>query len=156
MSGTSAAETPIILAFDEGTTSARTIAVDKAGQVVAVAQREFPQRYPSPGDVRHDPEAIWDAQIATAREVIASVGGAERVVAIGITNQRETALIWDRTTGRAVADAIRCTAGPSTSGSSLSAAAGTASETRKPDGRSPGLSSDRPWGWGLPSDSGRS
>ena len=58
-----------ILAFDEGTTSARTIAVDRAGAVVAVAQREFEQRYPAPGDVRHDPEAIWDAQIATAREV---------------------------------------------------------------------------------------
>ena len=106
MNGTSATGNPVILAFDEGTTSARTIAVDRAGHVVAVAQREFPQRYPSPGDVRHDPEAIWDAQIATAREVIAAVGGADRVAAIGITNQRETALIWDRSTGRAVADAI--------------------------------------------------
>jgi glycerol kinase len=97
---------PVILAFDEGTTSARTIAVDRAGQIVAVAQREFQQRYPAPGDVRHDPEAIWEAQIETAREVIAAIGGVERVAAIGITNQRETALIWDRTTGRAVADAI--------------------------------------------------
>jgi glycerol kinase len=96
----------VILAFDEGTTSARTIAVDQAGRVVAVAQREFEQRFPAPGDVRHDAEAIWDAQVATAREVIAAVGGTERVVAIGITNQRETALIWDRATGRAVADAI--------------------------------------------------
>ncbi len=91
---------PVILAFDEGTTSARTIAVDHAGRVVAVAQREFEQRYPGPGDVRHDPEAIWEAQIATAREVIAAIGGAERVVAIGITNQRETAVVWDRVTGR--------------------------------------------------------
>jgi glycerol kinase len=97
---------PVILAFDEGTTSARTIAVDHAGRVVAVAQREFEQRYPAPGDVRHDPEAIWDAQIATAREVVAAIGGAERVAAIGISNQRETVVVWDRSTGRAVADAI--------------------------------------------------
>jgi glycerol kinase len=96
----------LILAFDEGTTSARTIAVDQAGAVVAVAQREFEQRYPESGDVRHDPEAIWDAQIATAREVVAAIGGPERVAAIGITNQRETAVVWDRATGRAVADAI--------------------------------------------------
>jgi glycerol kinase len=100
------ADGKVILAFDEGTTSARTIAVDVAGRVVAVAQREFEQRYPAPGDVRHDPDAIWDAQIQTAREVIADVGGAERVVAIGITNQRETAVVWDRATGRPVADAI--------------------------------------------------
>jgi glycerol kinase len=96
----------VILAFDEGTTSTRTIAVNPGGQVVAVAQREFEQRYPVPGDVRHDPEAIWDAQIATAHEVIAAIGGADRVEAIGITNQRETAVVWDRSTGRAVADAI--------------------------------------------------
>jgi glycerol kinase len=100
------AEGKVILAFDEGTTSARTIALDHEGRVVAVAQREFEQRYPAPGDVRHDPEAIWNAQIETAREVIAAIGGVERVAAIGITNQRETALIWDRATGRAVADAI--------------------------------------------------
>ena len=96
----------VILAFDEGTTSARTIAVDQAGRVVAVAQRECEQRFPAPGDVRQHPEAIWDAQIATAREVIAAVGGAERVTAIGITNQRETAVVWDRATGQAVAEAI--------------------------------------------------
>jgi glycerol kinase len=100
------AEGPVILAFDEGTTSARTIAVDRTGRIVAVAQREFAQRYPAPGDVRHDPEAIWKAQLETAREVIAAIGGAGRVAAIGITNQRETALIWDRATDRAVADAI--------------------------------------------------
>ncbi|MEO5941044.1 MAG: glycerol kinase GlpK [Candidatus Limnocylindrales bacterium] len=96
----------VILAFDEGTTSARTIAVDHGGRVVASAQREFEQRYPAQGDVRHDPEAIWAAQIATAREVIGAIGGAERVAAIGITNQRETAVVWDRRSGLAVADAI--------------------------------------------------
>jgi len=100
------ADRDVILALDEGTTSARTIAVDRTGRVVAVAQREFEQHYPGPGDVRHDPEAIWDAQIGTAREVVAAVGGPDHVVAIGITNQRETAVIWDRATGRPVADAI--------------------------------------------------
>jgi glycerol kinase len=100
------ADDRVILAFDEGTTSARTIAVDHAGTVVAVAQREFEQRYPGPGDVRHDPEAIWTAQIATAREVIAAVGGPDRIAAIGITNQRETVVVWERATGRPVADAI--------------------------------------------------
>ena len=106
MTARSTGHGPVILAFDEGTTSARTIAVDRDGRVVAVAQREFEQRYPGPGDVRHDPEAIWEAQIATAREVMAAIGGADRVAAIGITNQRETAVVWDRATGRAVADAI--------------------------------------------------
>ena len=96
----------VVLALDEGTTSARSIAFDRAGRTVAAAQREFAQRYPSPGDVRHDPEEISEAQLATAREVIAAVGGAERVAAIGITNQRETAVVWDRSTGRAAADAI--------------------------------------------------
>jgi glycerol kinase len=96
----------VVLALDEGTTSARAIAFDRAGRVVASAQRDFPQLFPAPGDVRHEPEAIWDAQIATARDVIAAVGGPERVVAIGVTNQRETAVVWDRATGRPVADAI--------------------------------------------------
>jgi glycerol kinase len=97
---------PVVVALDEGTTSARAIAFDHDGQVVASAQREFPQRFPAPGDVRHDPEAIWSAQLGTAREVVAAVGGPERVVAIGVANQRETAVLWERTSGRPVADAI--------------------------------------------------
>jgi glycerol kinase len=96
----------LVLALDEGTTSARSIVFDRSGAVVAVAQREFEQRYPAPGDVRHDPEAIWEAQLGTAREAIAAAGGAERIAAIGVTNQRETAVIWDRATGRSEADAI--------------------------------------------------
>jgi glycerol kinase len=95
-----------VLALDEGTTSARAIAFDRAGAVVASAQREFDQVYPSPGDVRHDPEAIWAAQLATARDVIAAVGGPDEIVAIGVANQRETAVVWERSTGRPVADAI--------------------------------------------------
>ncbi|HEY8631949.1 MAG TPA: glycerol kinase GlpK [Candidatus Limnocylindrales bacterium] len=95
-----------ILALDEGTTSARTIAFDRSGAAVATAQREFEQRYPAPGDVRHDPEAIWAAQLGTAREVIAAVGGADAIAAIGVTNQRETVVVWDRSSSRPVADAI--------------------------------------------------
>ena len=95
-----------ILALDEGTTSARTIAFDRSGAPVATAQREFEQRYPAPGDVRHDPEAIWAAQLGTAREVIAAIGGADAIAAIGVTNQRETVVVWDRSSSRPVADAI--------------------------------------------------
>ena len=93
-----------VLALDEGTTSARAIAFDRSGAAVATAQREFEQRYPAPGDVRHDPEAIWAAQLGTAREVIAAVGGADAIAAIGVTNQRETVIVWDRSSGRPVAD----------------------------------------------------
>jgi glycerol kinase len=96
----------VVVALDEGTTSARSIAFDHSGAVVASAQREFEQTFPTPGDVRHDAAEIWAAQVATAREVIAAVGGADRVAAIGITNQRETAVVWDRATGSPVADAI--------------------------------------------------
>jgi glycerol kinase len=95
-----------VLALDEGTTSARAIVFDRSGAMVAVEQREFDQMYPSPGDVRHDPEAIWAAQLSTAREVIAAVGGPSEIAAIGLTNQRETAVMWERSSGHAVADAI--------------------------------------------------
>ena len=96
----------LVLALDEGTTSARSIVFHRDGAVVAMSQREFPQRYPASGDVRHDAEAIWDAQLTTAREAVEQAGGAERIAVIGVTNQRETAVIWDRATGRPVADAI--------------------------------------------------
>jgi glycerol kinase len=95
-----------ILALDEGTTSARSIAFDRSGAIAASSQREFEQIYPTPGDVRHDPEAIWAAQLATARDVIAALGGAEAIAAVGVTNQRETAVVWERSGGRPVADAI--------------------------------------------------
>ena len=95
-----------VLALDQGTTSSRAIAFDHSGRPVASAQREFEQRYPAPGHVTHDPEAIWSSQLAVAREVVERVGGAENIVAIGVTNQRETTVIWDRATGAAVADAI--------------------------------------------------
>ncbi len=97
---------PVVLALDQGTTSSRAIAFDRRGTPVAAAQREFPQGFPSPGHVTHDPEDIWSSQLRVAREVIDAVGGAANVTAIGITNQRETTLVWDRASGRPVAPAI--------------------------------------------------
>jgi glycerol kinase len=94
-----------ILALDQGTTSSRAILFDARGQVLAVAQREFRQIYPQPGWVEHDAAEIWDTQIGVAAECIAKVPGVE-VAAIGITNQRETTIVWDRTTGKPVANAI--------------------------------------------------
>ncbi len=96
----------LILALDQGTTSSRAIAFDHSGLAVASAQREFEPRYPSPGHVTHDPEAIWESQLGVAREVVAAVGGASAIEAIGIANQRETTIVWDRQTGDPVADAI--------------------------------------------------
>src|SRR6185436_2031547 len=72
----------------------------------AVAQEPFEQRFPSPGHVTHDPEAIWSSQLEVTQRVVREVGGAERIAAIGITNQRETTIVWDRATGAPIADAI--------------------------------------------------
>lgn len=96
-----------ILALDQGTTSSRAILFDRAGRIVASAQQELPQILPRPGEVEHDPEAIWDGQLTTARQALAHAGvGPEAVAAIGITNQRETTIIWDRDTGKPVHHAI--------------------------------------------------
>ena len=96
-----------ILALDQGTTSSRAILVDHAGRPRATAQREFAQQYPSPGHVTHDPEAIWSSQLDVAHEVLATAGiDAAQIAAIGVTNQRETTVVWERATGRPVADAI--------------------------------------------------
>jgi glycerol kinase len=96
-----------VLALDQGTTSSRAIVFDRDGGIVAVAQQEYPQGYPFPGHVTHDPEDIWSSQLATAREVLEAVpGGAAGVGALGITNQRETTVVWDRATGEPVAPAI--------------------------------------------------
>jgi glycerol kinase len=96
----------LILALDQGTTSSRAIAFGRDGRPVAVAQEPFEQRFPSPGHVTHDPEAIWASQLGVAQRVAAEVGGADRITAIGITNQRETTIVWDRATGAPIADAI--------------------------------------------------
>ena len=96
-----------VLALDQGTTSSRSILFGRDGRAVATAQREFPQIFPGPGLVEHDPEAIWSSQLATAKEAMAQAGaGAKDIAAIGITNQRETTILWDRHTGQPVANAI--------------------------------------------------
>ncbi len=95
----------VILALDQGTTSSRAILFDTTGEPIAVAQKEFRQIFPQPGWVEHDPSEIWKSQIDVAAEVIASVPGSH-VLGIGITNQRETTILWDRTTGEPVSNAI--------------------------------------------------
>jgi glycerol kinase len=95
----------VVLALDQGTTSSRAIAFDGRGIPLATAQREFPQGFPSPGHVTHDPEDIWGSQLRVAREVVAAVGAAT-IVSIGVANQRETTIVWERATGRPVAPAI--------------------------------------------------
>jgi glycerol kinase len=98
---------PYILALDEGTTSARAIVFDAAGGIRAVAQREFTQHFPQPGWVEHDAEEIWSRQLMVAQEAIqqAKVRPGD-IAAIGITNQRETAVVWERQSGRPIANAI--------------------------------------------------
>ncbi|PZX51774.1 glycerol kinase [Cereibacter changlensis] len=96
-----------ILAIDQGTTSSRAILFDAALQVVASAQEEFPQIYPQPGWVEHDPADLWSTVAATARAAVERAQlGPEDITAIGITNQRETALVWDRETGQPIHNAI--------------------------------------------------
>lgn len=96
-----------VLALDQGTTSSRCILFDKSGQIVGMAQKEFTQLYPQPGWVEHNPREIWSSQLAVAIEAIAGIGAsAENIAAIGITNQRETTIIWDRETGEPIYNAI--------------------------------------------------
>ena len=96
-----------ILALDAGTTSNRAILFDHEGRIAAVAQQEFRQIYPQPGWVEHDAEEIWRVQLAVAREALAKAGAtAADIAAIGITNQRETTVVWNRETGKPVANAI--------------------------------------------------
>ena len=96
-----------ILAIDQGTTSSRSILFDAALRPVASAQEEFPQHYPAPGWVEHDPADLWASAAGTARAAIERAGtGSAAVAAIGITNQRETTLLWDRATGQALHNAV--------------------------------------------------
>lgn len=96
-----------ILAIDQGTTSSRAILFSPEGAVVAVAQQEFPQIYPRPGWVEHDPEVIWATVISTARDTLkAGRKAGWRAACAGITNQRETAIVWDRKTGQAIHNAV--------------------------------------------------
>jgi glycerol kinase len=96
-----------ILALDQGTTSSRAILFDRQGQVFAAAQQEYPQHFPQPGWVEHDALDIWHSQLACARQVLREAGiGAAQVAGIGIANQRETTVVWDRATGEPIAPAI--------------------------------------------------
>lgn len=96
-----------ILSFDAGTTSSRAIIFDKKGQIINVAQKEFQQIYPKAGWVEHDPMEIWASQSGVAREVLEkSAIRPDQIVGIGITNQRETTLVWDKNTGKPVYNAI--------------------------------------------------
>ena len=96
-----------ILAIDQGTTSSRAILFRADCTIAAMAQREFPQHYPASGWVEHEPEDFWQSVLATCRAAIAKAGIAARdIAAIGIANQRETTLIWDRATGRPIHRAI--------------------------------------------------
>jgi glycerol kinase len=99
--------TRFVLALDQGTTSSRSILFDHAGRIVATAQREFTQHFPRSGWVEHDAEEIWATQAATIAEVLARARATVAdIVAVGITNQRETTVLWDRASGRPVAPAI--------------------------------------------------
>ncbi len=96
-----------VLALDQGTTSSRAIVFDQSGKAVSTAQQEFPQIFPGPGHVEHDPEAIWATQLQTAKDALSKAGlTAADIAAIGVTNQRETTVLWDKATGKPIANAI--------------------------------------------------
>ena len=96
-----------VMALDQGTTSSRAIIFDRDGNIVSLVQREFPQIFPHEGWVEHDPMAIWSTQIAACTEALMKIGGSwDEISGIGITNQRETVVVWDRKTGTPVYNAI--------------------------------------------------
>ena len=96
-----------VMALDQGTTSSRCILFNKGGEICSVVQREFEQIFPKPGWVEHDPMEIWSSQISVAAEAMSRIGaGPEDIAGIGITNQRETTVVWDRNTGKPVYNAI--------------------------------------------------
>src|SRR5215470_3526872 len=96
-----------VLAFDQGTTSSRAIAFGRDGRILGMSQKEFRQIFPRPGWVEHDPEEIWSTQYGTMAEVVASANITMRQVAgIGITNQRETTVVWERKSGNPIHPAI--------------------------------------------------
>ena len=96
-----------LLALDQGTSSSRSIVFDARGSIVAMAQQELPQIYPRPGHVEHDPLQIWGTQLATAREALKKAGiSASQITSLGITNQRETTVVWNRKTGQPIHNAL--------------------------------------------------
>ena len=100
-------EKKYVLALDEGTSSVRCILFDKAGNIKSMSQRGFRQIYPKPGWVEHDATEIWARQIGVAREAMEKIGAkAEDIAGIGITDQRETTVVWDKETGQPICNAI--------------------------------------------------
>ena len=100
-------ETKYVMALDQGTTSSRCILFDKQGNIVSMAQKEFGQIYPQAGWVEHNPMEIWASQMSVAIESMTQIGiDASQIAALGITNQRETTIVWDRATGMPVYNAI--------------------------------------------------
>ena len=96
-----------IMALDAGTTSNRCILFDEKGQICSMAQKEFTQYFPKPGWVEHDASEIWSTQLGVAVEAMTKIGAsAEDIAAIGITNQRETVVVWDKKTGKPISRAI--------------------------------------------------
>ena len=96
-----------ILALDQGTTSSRSLIFDKQGNIISSAQKEFKQIYPQPGWVEHDADEIWSTQYGTMAEAVAKANiNLKQIAAIGITNQRETTVLWERSTGHPVYNAI--------------------------------------------------
>ena len=96
-----------VMALDQGTTSSRCIIFDKQGRMKGIAQKEFTQIYPKPGWVEHDPMEIWSTQFSVATEAMAKLGiRADEIASIGITNQRETTIVWNKTTGQPIYNAI--------------------------------------------------
>lgn len=96
-----------IVALDQGTTSSRAVVLDHDANIVSISQREFEQIYPKAGWVEHDPMEIWATQSSTLVEVLAKAGiSSDEIAGIGITNQRETTIVWDKTTGKPVYNAI--------------------------------------------------
>ena len=92
-----------VMAIDQGTTSSRCVLYNKKGAMVSMAQKEFTQIYPQPGWVEHNAEEIWETQLFVCREALAKIGAFwDDIAAIGITNQRETTIVWDKTTGKPV------------------------------------------------------
>ncbi len=99
--------TDYLIAIDQGTSSSRTVVFDNRAQVIASAQEEFEQIYPHPGWVEHDPDAIWSSVRNVTREALAASGvDIKNVAGLGITNQRETTLVWDRESGACIHNAI--------------------------------------------------
>src|SRR5215467_6832364 len=96
-----------ILALDQGTTSSRSMVFDQQGNIISVAQKEFKQIFPQPGWVEHDAEEIWSTQFGTMAEAVAKANiTMKQIAGIGITNQRETAIVWDRKTSEPIFNAI--------------------------------------------------